>query len=230
MLSARKAPFACRASADWRRVVGWNVIAIIDYGMGNLRSVQKAFERVGGDARIVTQPDEIGLAEKVVLPGVGAFRDAISHLREQGFVDPILAALHAGRPFLGICLGLQMLFDVSYEDGEHRGLGVLPGRVVRFDFSGLPSGGDLKIPHMGWNRVYWGRSCPVTAGLESGEHFYFVHSYYVEPADAAVRFGTCEYGFPFTAMVWRDNLYATQFHPEKSQRAGLTILRNFVAL
>ncbi|MGB9626629.1 MAG: imidazole glycerol phosphate synthase subunit HisH, partial [Phycisphaerae bacterium] len=135
-----------------------------------------------------------------------------------------------GRPFLGICLGLQLLFDVSYEDGEHKGLGVLAGKVVRFDFRDIPAARGFKIPHMGWNQVRWDRPCPLLEGLTSGEYFYFVHSYYVEPADPAVRLGRCEYGVTFTAMAWRDNVYATQFHPEKSQRAGLTILRNFVAL
>ena len=206
------------------------MIAIVDYGMGNLRSVQKGFEKVGACARIVSDPDDVRRAEKVVLPGVGAFRDAMSHLRTRGLVEPILDAIGLGKPFLGICLGLQMLFDVSYEDGEHRGLGVLPGRVVRFDFGGDPSLRGLKVPHMGWNQVRWDRPCPLMNGLDSGEHFYFVHSYYVDPAEPAVRFGLCDYGITFTAMVWRDNIYATQFHPEKSQRAGLTMLRNFVAI
>lgn len=198
--------------------------------MGNLRSVMKAFEKTGADARIVTKPEEVRSADKVVLPGVGAFRDAIAHLRQQNFVEPILEAIRKGRPFLGICLGLQMLFDVSYEDGEYRGLGVIPGRVVRFDWGGVPSAAGLKIPHMGWNQVQWDRPCPLMQGLNSGEYFYFVHSYYVAPVDKAVSFGMCDYGIPFTAMVWRDNVYATQFHPEKSQRVGLAMLKNFVAI
>ncbi len=206
------------------------MIAIIDYGMGNLRSVQKALEKAGADARIVHAPGDVTRADKLVLPGVGAFRDAIAHLRNQGFVEPLLEFIRSGRPFLGICLGLQMLFDVSHEDGEHAGLGVLPGKVVRFDFRDIPAARDYKIPHMGWNQVYWDRPCPLVNGLTSGEYFYFVHSYYVTPADPAVGFGRCEYGIPFTAMAWRRNVYATQFHPEKSQRAGLTMLRNFVAL
>ncbi|MBN1488990.1 MAG: imidazole glycerol phosphate synthase subunit HisH [Phycisphaerae bacterium] len=206
------------------------MIAIIDYGMGNLRSVQKAFEKVGADARIVTGPEMIAAADKVVLPGVGAFRDAIEHLRRQGFVEPIGEAIAAGKPFLGICLGLQLLFDVSYEDGEYRGLGVIPGEVVRFDFRQIPAAQGFKIPHMGWNAVEWDRPCPLMRGLDSGEYFYFVHSYYVVPRDPAASFGLCDYGVRFTAMAWRDNLYATQFHPEKSQRAGLTILQNFTEL
>jgi len=206
------------------------MIAIIDYGMGNLRSVQKAFERFGADARIVTSPAEISGAQKVVLPGVGAFADAIGHLRERGLVEPVLEAIEQGRPFLGICLGLQLLFDVSYEDGEHRGLGVIPGKVVRFDFAGDPAAESLKVPHMGWNRLFWERPCPVLAGLQSGEWFYFVHSYYVVPIDEAVICGRCEYGVEFAAMIWRDNVFAMQFHPEKSQRAGLKIIENFAAL
>lgn len=206
------------------------MIAIVDYGMGNLRSVQKAFEKVGAEARIVQAPEEVESADKVVLPGVGAFRDAIANLRNQGFIEPITRFIGRGRPFLGICLGLQMLFDVSYEDGEYPGLAILPGRVVRFDFSGIPTARGLKIPHMGWNQVRWDRPCPLMQGLESGEYFYFVHSYYVDSGDPAASFGRCDYGVTFTAMAWRDNVYATQFHPEKSQRVGLTILRNFVAL
>jgi glutamine amidotransferase len=206
------------------------MIAIVDYGMGNLRSVQKGLERVGAQARIVTEPDEILRADKVVLPGVGAFRDAIAHLQERGFVEPLQEVIRAGRPFLGICLGLQLLFDVSYEDGEYAGLGVVPGRVVRFDFSGMPEAAGLKVPHMGWNALEWTAPCPLLRGLESGEYFYFVHSYYVEPSDREVACGRCGYGFDFTAMIWRDNLFATQFHPEKSQRAGLAILQNFADL
>lgn len=206
------------------------MISIIDYGMGNLRSVQKGFERVGASAQIVHSANEIQRAEKVVLPGVGAFRDAIAHIRDQGLETPIREAIESGRPFLGICLGLQLLFDISYEDGEYAGLGLIPGKVVRFDFAGLPGARELKIPHMGWNQLTWSRPCPLMQGLTSGAHFYFVHSYYVEPADPEVTHGRCNYGYDFTATIWRDNIFATQFHPEKSQEAGLTILRNFAAL
>ncbi len=206
------------------------MIGIIDYGMGNLRSVQKAFELYGADARIVTSPAEIAAADKVVLPGVGAFADAIAHLRDRGLVEPILAAIDSGKPFLGICLGLQMLFDVSYEGGEHRGLGVIPGKVVRFDWADKPDAAGLKIPHMGWNQLQWQRPCPVLAGLESGEWFYFVHSYYVVPDDPAAVCGECDYGVRFAGMIWRDNVMAVQFHPEKSQRAGLKIIENFAGM
>lgn len=206
------------------------MIAIVDYGMGNLRSVQKGFEQVGASAEIVTSPEAVGRASKVVLPGVGAFRDAIAHLRDQGLIEPLVDAAQSGRPFLGICLGLQLLFDVSYEDGEYQGLGIVPGRVVRFDFTDNPAAAGLKIPHMGWNQLTWTEPCPLLEGIESGQHFYFVHSYYVDPVDADVTTGKCDYGHEFTAMIWRDNLFATQFHPEKSQQPGLTILKNFAAL
>lgn len=212
------------------------MIAIIDYGMGNLRSVQKGFERVGASAQIVSRPEQIAQADKVVLPGVGAFRDAIAQIRTQGLVDPIREVIGSGRPFLGICLGLQLLFEIGYEDGEYQGLSILPGKVVRFDFSGRPEASELKIPHMGWNQLQWTTRCPVLEGIKPGEYFYFVHSYYVQPsmpdarASTPLGIATCNYGYDFTAMIWRDNLFATQFHPEKSQAAGLKILSNFAAL
>ncbi|MHC4440996.1 MAG: imidazole glycerol phosphate synthase subunit HisH [Planctomycetota bacterium] len=206
------------------------MIAVVDYGMGNLRSVQKGFERVGASAEIVTSPEAIVGADKIVLPGVGAFRDAIGHLRERGLIESLMEAIGSGRPFLGICLGLQLLFEVSYEDGEYEGLGIIPGRVVRFDFSNDPAAAGLKVPHMGWNQLYWDKPCPLLEGLASGQHFYFVHSYYVAPVDPQVTCGRCNYGHDFTAMIQRENLFATQFHPEKSQAAGLKILQNFAAL
>ncbi len=254
------------------------MIAIVDYGLANLRSVQKGFERVGAnDAEIVRSPEAVRRAEKVVLPGVGAFGDAMALIRERGFVEPLVEAARSGRPFLGICLGLQLLFDVSTEGGECEGFGLVPGRVERFDFRNRvepqrhkgevehggtenaektwnrrdaedaetmadlksqisesairnPQSAILKVPHMGWNQMTWERDCPLLRGLESGTHFYFVHSYYVKPENRDVICGTCDYGGPFTAMIWRDNLYATQFHPEKSQQGGLTILKNFASL
>ena len=206
------------------------MIAIVDYGMGNLRSVQKALEQVGSEARITRDPADIDRAEKVILPGVGAFGDAMANLRERGLVRPLVDAAASGRPFLGICLGLQLLFEVSYEEGEYEGLGVIPGRVLRFNFAGRSDATGLKVPHMGWNQLAWAKPCPLLGGLASPQHFYCVHSYYVSPADSSVTCGVCDYGGPFTAMVWRDNLFATQFHPEKSQKAGLTILRKFAAL
>lgn len=200
-------------------------IAIIDYQMGNLRSVQKAFERVGWPAAITSDPRELASADKLVLPGVGAFGDAMAELSRRGLVEPIREAIAAGKPFLGICLGLQLLFEVGYEGGEHAGLGILPGKVVRFE---LPP--PLKVPHMGWNRVTIRRRAPVWEGIADGTFFYFVHSYYVVPEDPAVVALECDYGGPFCAAVWHQNVFATQFHPEKSQAAGLQLLKNFAEL
>lgn len=201
------------------------MIAIIDYQMGNLRSVQKGFERVGHAAAITSDPAILAKASKLVLPGVGAFADAIAELERRELVPVIRDAIAAGKPFLGICLGLQLLFDVSYEDGEHEGLGIISGEVRRFD---IPP--EYKVPHMGWNEVQFKRHAPIFAGIKNGTHFYFVHSYYVVPKDTHVIDGQASYPDPFCASVWRDNLYATQFHPEKSQRAGLLVLENFAAL
>jgi imidazole glycerol-phosphate synthase subunit HisH len=200
-------------------------IAIIDYQMGNLRSVQKGFEKVGHAATITSSPSELAAADKIVLPGVGAFGDAIAELHLRDLVGPIRDAIGAGKPFLGICLGLQLLFDVGYEGGQHEGLGILRGKVVRFD---LPR--ELKVPHMGWNRGRIVRPAPQVKGLADGTFFYFVHSYYCLPDDPALVAIQCDYGGPFCAAVWRDNLFATQFHPEKSQTEGLKILRNFAEL
>ncbi|MCA9230753.1 MAG: imidazole glycerol phosphate synthase subunit HisH [Planctomycetales bacterium] len=201
------------------------MIAIIDYQMGNLRSVQKAFERGGHAATITCEPAEIAAAEKIVLPGVGAFADAIAELKRRELVEPIRQAVSTGKPFLGICLGLQLLFDRSLEDGEHEGLGILPGEVRRFN---IPH--EYKVPHMGWNRVRFKRRPPIFAGLEDEPHFYFVHSYHVVPREEADVAGEASYPDPFCAVVWRDNLYATQFHPEKSQADGLQVLKNFAEL
>ena len=202
-------------------------IAIIDYGMANLRSVQKAFETVGAGARVISRPEEIEAAEKIVLPGVGAFADAVRTLREKELAGPILRHIQKGKPFLGICLGLQMLFDVGYEDGEHEGLHVLPGKCVRFN---VDERGGLKVPHMGWNQLEVVRRSPLFEGLPEGAGVYFVHSYCVTPDDSSVVSTTTDYGGPFVSSVWRDNVVATQFHPEKSQRVGLRILKNFSAM
>ena len=201
------------------------MIAIIDYQMGNLRSVQKGFEKVGHEATVTSDPRELERAGKIVLPGVGAFGDAMAELKRRHLVEPIRQAVASGKPFLGICLGLQLLFEVGYEGGTHEGLGILPGEVVRFD---LPA--EYKVPHMGWNQLDIRRPAPLLAGLSSGVHCYFVHSYYVVPTDPGVIATETNYGRPFCSMVWRDNLMATQFHPEKSQRDGLKMLANFAAL
>jgi imidazole glycerol-phosphate synthase subunit HisH len=200
-------------------------IAIIDYGMGNLRSVQKGFEKVGCQATITSDPAVVSAAEKVVLPGVGAFEDAIAELKRKNLVAPVLDAIHSGKPFLGICLGLQMLFETSYENGRHQGLGVLKGDCVKFE---LPE--QYAVPHMGWNQLLIRRRPPILEGLAEGTHVYFVHSYYVVPQDAESIATETDYGGPFCSMIWRDNLFATQFHPEKSQSEGLKILKNFAEL
>lgn len=201
------------------------MIAVIDYGMGNLRSVQKGFEKVGHQATITNDPATIASAAKIVLPGVGAFEDAMAELQRRQLVEPILAAVAAGKPFLGICLGLQLLFDVSYENGRHEGLGILPGEVRRFE---LPR--EFSVPHMGWNQLDIRRPAPIFDGLAGGTYVYFVHSYYVVPTDPQVIATETDYGGSFCSAIWRDNLFATQFHPEKSQTDGLRILRNFAKL
>lgn len=197
-------------------------IAIVDYQMGNLRSVQKAFEKVGQEAVITSDPRELLVADKVVLPGVGAFRDAIAELRRRDLVGPLGEVIASGKPFLGICLGLQLLFDVSYEDGEFEGLGLVAGEVRRFE---IPS--EFKVPHMGWNEVQQRLTPPHVMGIDPGTHFYFVHSYFVVPKDPDVVALTADYGGDFCAAIWRGNLFATQFHPEKSQAVGLKLLDNF---
>jgi imidazole glycerol-phosphate synthase subunit HisH len=203
------------------------MIAIIDYGMGNLRSVQKGFEKLGFAAVVTADPRVVLEADKVVLPGVGAFPDCMRNLEQGGFVEPILRVIREGRPFLGICLGLQLLFTESEEFGLHRGLDVIPGRVVRFPEGMEESGEELKVPHMGWNQLAFKSRPPVFAGLEEGDNFYFVHSFYVQPADEGVVATTTSYGSEFCSSVWKDNIVATQFHPEKSQEKGLRILKNF---
>jgi len=201
------------------------MIAIVDYGMGNLRSVQKGLERVGAAVEISRDPDRLLRADKVVLPGVGAFGDAMAELQRQGLIDPLRQVIEGGRPFLGICLGLQLLFDASCEGGDCRGLGVIPGQVVRFNLAR-----PWKVPHMGWNSVNVCRRAPILEGIAQGEYFYFVHSYYVVPRDRALVALDTDYGGPFCSMIWRDNVFATQFHPEKSQAAGLRLLENFARL
>jgi glutamine amidotransferase len=202
-------------------------IAIIDYGMANLRSVQKGFEQVGHSAQIISRPEEIQKADKIVLPGVGAFQDAVATLREKELAGPIVEHIAKGKPFLGICLGLQMLFDVGFEDGEHRGLGVLKGTCIRFDVDRTKG---LKVPHMGWNELEIKRRSPLLRDLPERSSVYFVHSYHVVPADGSVIATVTDYGGPFVSSVWRDNLMATQFHPEKSQKVGLKMLENFAAM
>jgi len=199
------------------------MIGIIDYGMGNLGSVSNAFRFLELDAKIITRKDEMDGCRAVLLPGVGAFGDCMSHLVEHDFVDAIGSWVKAGKPMMGICLGLQALFDSSEETPGIHGLSVFSGTVKRFD---LPK--DLKVPQIGWNRINEVQpGCPMFDGIESGSFFYLVHSYYVCPDNEGIVAGTTDYGIEYCSCVWKDNVFATQFHPEKSQAAGLQMLRNF---
>jgi len=204
------------------------MINIIDYEMGNLRSVEKAFEKLGFPARVSADPQDIATADKVVLPGVGAFRDCIGNLRAGAFVEPLLAHVAAGKLLLGICVGMQMLFDESEEFGQHQGLGLIPGKVRRFP-AGMEEGGErLKVPHMGWNNLQLRTASPLLKGVEDGSFVYFVHSYYCAAEHQVDVAASCTYGdITFCASVWHDNIFATQFHPEKSQAIGLQIFKNF---
>ena len=199
------------------------MIVIIDYGMGNLRSVQKAIAAVGSGAIISSDPDEVRRASKVVLPGVGAFADAMAELQRTGLGEAFCEAVREGKPCLGVCLGLQLLFDVSYEDGEHKGLGLIPGRVKRFD-----ARPGLKIPHMGWNTLRVLRPIPLLAGLGGNLSVYFVHSYHAVAEKREHVAAEADYPDPFPAIIWNENLTACQFHPEKCQTIGLAMYANFV--
>jgi glutamine amidotransferase len=196
---------------------------VVDYGMGNLRSVQKALERVGCDAVVSSDPRVVAQAPALVLPGVGAFHDCMQNLTAARLVDPLLAGIAAGKPFLGICLGMQLLLTVGEEFGIHQGLDLVPGRVVRF-----PHDHALPVPHMGWNQVHFAQpDHPMVAGIPDGSYFYFVHSYHAAPADGGAVAAWTDYGVRFCSAIARGNLFATQFHPEKSQRWGLKMLANF---
>jgi imidazole glycerol phosphate synthase subunit hisH (EC 2.4.2.-) len=202
----------------YRRVS--ELIGIVDYGRGNLRSVEKGLEKIGFASKMLTSPDELATVQGVILPGVGAFADAMDALRRGGWIDPLLSYARSGAPFLGICLGMQVIFDVGEEHGEHQGLGLIPGRVVRF-----PIG--LKVPQMGWNNVQILREDPLMEGIPDNTYFYFVHSYYAVPDDDEVVIASSEYGVRFPALVGKGNVWGSQFHPEKSSSWGLAILNNF---
>jgi imidazole glycerol-phosphate synthase subunit HisH len=199
-------------------------VAVIDYGMGNLRSVQKGFERVGVAAEVTSDAERIAAAAGVVLPGVGAFGACMENLTAAGLIEPVREAIASGRPFLGICVGLQLLFEESEEFGPVAGLGILRGRCRRFPHS---DDVDLRVPHMGWNQIDKRQPSPLLEGIDDGAFVYFVHSYYAEAEDRAVVAASTTYGVEFVASVARDNLYGCQFHPEKSQQVGLKILENF---
>jgi imidazole glycerol-phosphate synthase subunit HisH len=198
-------------------------LAIVDYGVGNLRSAQKAFETLGQPAEITSDPERIAAAPAVVLPGQGAFGTCMENLAAAGLVEPVRQAARSGRPFLGICVGMQILFDESEESPGVPGLGIFGGRVVRF-----PRDPDRKVPHMGWNQLKIARRVPALATVENGAYVYFVHSYHPVPADPGVVATTTSYGLDFVSSVGRDNVYAGVFHPEKSQRVGLALLAGFV--
>ena len=197
-------------------------VAVVDYDAGNTLSVTRALEKVGARVDLTSEPERIGAADAVVLPGVGAFGDCMKKLRERGMDVACREAFRSGKPFLGVCVALQVIFDESEESPGAEGLGLLPGSVRRFE------AGDLKVPHMGWNELRLVREHPVTDGLD-GEDFYFVHSYYPEPAEAKDLLGETEYGVRFCAAAGRENLVAVQFHPEKSSRAGLRLYENFLS-
>jgi glutamine amidotransferase len=205
-----------------------DMIAIIDYGMGNLRSVSKAFEAVGATTLVTRDPATIQQATHVVLPGVGAFGDCMANLERHGLVDPVRRAVADGKPFMGICLGLQVLFTESEEFGSHKGLGLIPGRVKRFTVDQPGQGAErLKVPHMGWNTLEMVNQAPPLQGIEQGVFVYFVHSYYIEPDDPTIVSSRTNYGHEFASSIWHHNIFACQFHPEKSQAIGLRIIKNF---
>ncbi len=199
------------------------MIAIIDYGMGNLRSVQKAFEKIGATARIVPFPRDLANARGIVLPGVGAFGQAMENLRAIGWIEPLRDACARGVPFIGICLGMQLLFESSEEMGRHEGLGILRGEVKRFN-------GELKVPQMGWNQIHIQQSSPLLRDVIDGSYAFFVHSYYCVPRDPEIVLATTEYGTEFVSVVGRGNIFGAQFHPEKSQSVGLKMLENFASI
>lgn len=207
------------------------MIAVIDYGMGNLRSVAKAFEAVGAPVIVTGEPNEILKADSVVLPGVGAFRDCMKNLQSKELDRVVHETVESGKPFLGICLGLQLLFDESVEFGCVRGLGIVPGKVVRFNPQDpQPGDGRLKVPHMGWNTVSIKKRNPLFESAPEDPWFYFVHSYYVVPDDPDVIATTTNYGIEFVSGIQHKNIYAFQFHPEKSQKLGLSVLEKFAQL
>ena len=205
------------------------MLAIVDYGRGNLRSVQNGFRQVGVNAEMSENPETVAKADGVVFPGVGAFRDCMQNLASRGLDEALHQVIHEGKPVLAICVGMQALLSESDEFGITPGLDIVAGQVRRFP-QRFDADNRLKVPHMGWNQLRFHRSCPLLKGLPDQVYTYFVHSYYAVPAEPAVVAASTDYGIEFASVLWRDNLYATQFHPEKSQSWGLRILRNFAEL
>jgi len=202
------------------------MIAIIDYGMGNIHSVQKALQLYGTRTLVTNSPEDLKTCDKIILPGVGAFDDAVSQLKQKGLIQAVKDAVNKGTVFLGICLGMQILFDRSEEAKKEKGLSLIPGGVKLFE-----KGRGVKVPHMGWNQLrVMQKGCPLFKGLEESPYVYFCHSYYPKPASPAVNAAVCDYSGEFSAVVWDKNIYGVQFHPEKSQAAGLKMVRNFVEL
>jgi len=199
------------------------MISIIDYGSGNIRSVYNAFRHIGCRVKVCDSAKELKNADKIVLPGVGVSREAMKRLRDGGFIEPLLENIAKGVPFLGICLGLQLLLSRSFEFGKNACLNLIPGEVKRF-----PISGGLKVPQIGWNTVkFTGEACPLFKGARDESYFYFVHSFFCDVKDAVFKVGETKYGIRYTSAVWKDNIFAVQFHPERSQKNGLKILKNF---
>ena len=198
------------------------MITVVDYGMGNLRSVAKALEKVGLDVKVSSDPEDVLNSKAIVVPGVGAFGDAMHNLDRLGLLDPVIRSIESGKPYLGICLGLQILFEYGYEFGEHKGLGVLRGKVIRFE-----NREGFKVPHMGWNQVWIKQKDGLFSDIKDGEYYYFVHSFYAVPSEERYIASTTDYITEFCSAVQKGNVWAVQFHPEKSQKAGLKLLENF---
>ena len=198
-------------------------VYIIDYGMGNLKSIANAFTALGADVKVTVSPDELKLAERIVLPGVGAFGDGMHNLREHGWIEALNEEVMVKKkPFLGVCLGMQLLASLSTEHGKHEGFGWIPGEVDRINAN------NVRVPHIGWNDVRFVKNGGIYSGMDDAQVFYFVHSYVFKPDDPSVVSGLCSYGGEFTASIEKDNIYATQFHPEKSHKKGLMVLKNFL--
>ncbi len=206
------------------------MIAIVDCESCDTQGIQRALDRLDADAAVVQSADGLERASKIVLPPSDSFPRMIRSLRDRGLVGPLLEAAHGSRPLLGISHGMHLLFDVTYEDGQHTGLGLIHGKVIRFDLGKHPAARHFLLPHEGWNRVQWTDDCPLTAGLDSGEYFYFNHARHAEPLDRADATAVCNHGVDFTALVWKGCIFGTQFLPEKSEDAGMKLLANFVRL